>query len=904
MSLAVGAVLGRYRIERLLGRGGMGEVYLATQLDLGRRAAIKVLAPGLAGDPGFRERFITESRLAASLDHPHIIPIYEAGEADGHLFIAMRYVDGADLESRIREAGRIEPGRAIGILRGVAEALDVAHASGLVHRDVKPGNIVVAAPEHGVEHAYLADFGLVKQLGSRPGFTNTGQLVGSVDFVAPELIEGGAVDGRADVYSLACVLYTALAGQPPYPRDSEIATLWAHVQQPPPRLSDLRPELAALDEVIARGMAKRPGDRYGSARALIEDAAARITTDTARRVHADRRSLRVPIAAVRAASRGGAGIVAGAITLALLIGVTALWRPDASPSPSGVAPGPPDSSGPGSSPTGSDLPGTRHGRIAFVVRTAGFLMPDPEDPCADPVPRPGDVLYTMRDDGSASRRSTTSPTAATGYPALSPDGRSIAYLDATDPGNPRIAIGGLAGEPVRYLPVPEGARPTGGPRWSPDGDRIAALFLSGHMRGPALGVMEVDGTSSFIVWGTDPNILWNASAPRGPMTDPIVTLAAAAAAAPTPVGLPDPTGSPAPTDPLSTTIVAIDWLTDDRIAMLLEHGPTTGGAAAPRPQFVTIDPVDRDIVERSPILDLPVRVGAFDVAPDGYTIAFADGGELFTIGFDGIGLARLTSDDSIARDPAWSPDGRSIAFSSADLGVARILIMDVSARTVRLWDDDAGGVACAPTWVEASVALPEPSDGPSGDATDPFNLVLGALAPGTYVADPFAPVFRFTLPMGWEARTIAGDALELVRTETPRVRIRAAIVQVVYDGGCASSPTRAIGATAADVIAELRANRGLEATDPRPIAAGGATGLGVRVTVRPTAGDGCEPPMDGTALFPTSTDDLVLHRDDSAEFLVLEADGTSVVLVVQGPAADLDRASSEIATIVESITFP
>ncbi len=218
MTLAPGSTLAAYAIERLLGRGGMGEVYLATHEGLGRRVALKLLAPELAADPAFRERFIAESRLAASLDHPHIVPIYEAGETDGRLFLAMRYVEGDDLGALIAAAGPLEPGRAVGLLAGIGAALDAAHDRGLVHRDVKPANILVARTARGEEHAYLGDFGLTKLLGSDAGFTRSGQLVGSVDYVAPEQIEGRPVDHRVDVYSLACVLYTALTGRPPYAR--------------------------------------------------------------------------------------------------------------------------------------------------------------------------------------------------------------------------------------------------------------------------------------------------------------------------------------------------------------------------------------------------------------------------------------------------------------------------------------------------------------------------------------------------------------------------------------------------------------------------------------------------------------------------------------------------------------
>ncbi len=280
MTLPAGTTLAAYAIERLLGRGGMGEVYLATHEGLGRKVALKLLAPELAADPAFRERFIAESRLAASLDHPHIVPIYEAGEADERLFLAMRYVEGDDLGALIAAAGPLDPGRAVGLLAGIAAALDAAHDRGLVHRDVKPANILVARTARAEEHAYLGDFGLTKEQGSDAGFTRTGQLVGSIDYVAPEQIEGRPIDGRVDVYSLACVLYTALTGHPPYRRQTEVATLWAHVQAEPPRPSEQDPALAPYDPVIATGMAKDPTARYQTAGELLAAAREAAATET------------------------------------------------------------------------------------------------------------------------------------------------------------------------------------------------------------------------------------------------------------------------------------------------------------------------------------------------------------------------------------------------------------------------------------------------------------------------------------------------------------------------------------------------------------------------------------------------------------------------------------------------
>ncbi|HYG70686.1 MAG TPA: protein kinase [Actinomycetota bacterium] len=271
--LGPASTFGPYRIESLLGRGGMSVVYLAEDTRLGRRVAIKVLAPELAADEAFRSRFVRESQLAAGLDHPNIVPVFEAGETDGQLYIAMRYVRGTDLRTLIVREGPLDPERTVELLRPVASALDAAHRRGLVHRDVKPANILIASDE-GEEHVYLSDFGLTKHASSRSGLTRTGQFMGTVDYVAPEQIQGQDVDGRADEYSLACVLYESLTGNVPYAKDSDVATLFGHIQDPPPKVTDARPTLPGeLDETIARAMAKDPADRFPTCAAMIVAAA-------------------------------------------------------------------------------------------------------------------------------------------------------------------------------------------------------------------------------------------------------------------------------------------------------------------------------------------------------------------------------------------------------------------------------------------------------------------------------------------------------------------------------------------------------------------------------------------------------------------------------------------------------
>jgi YVTN family beta-propeller protein len=266
----LGTRLAGYQLQALLGRGGMGVVYLAEQTGPHRQVALKLLLAQAATSEAFRERFLRESELAAAIDHPNVLPVYDAGETDGVLWIAMRYVDGIDLAALLEREGPMAPEQALAIGGQMAGALDAAHTRGLVHRDVKPGNVLLAVEEGAVAHAYLADFGLTKRIGGARGLTGSGQVLGTIDYVAPEQVEGGRVDGRADQYSLGCVLFECLTGVVPFRRDSELAVLWAHVNDPPPLIREHRPDLpAALDEVIGRALAKVPGDRYPSCGALV-----------------------------------------------------------------------------------------------------------------------------------------------------------------------------------------------------------------------------------------------------------------------------------------------------------------------------------------------------------------------------------------------------------------------------------------------------------------------------------------------------------------------------------------------------------------------------------------------------------------------------------------------------------
>jgi serine/threonine-protein kinase len=268
----IGTELAGYQLEALLGRGGMSVVYRAADLRLRRKVALKLLAPELAEDERFRERFLRESHIAASLDHPNVVPVYDAGEADGLLYIAIRYVEGSDLRGLLRQTGALEPGHALALIAQVADALDAAHERGLVHRDVKPSNVLTSG-RAGKEHCYLTDFGLAKSVSKRTRLTDSGQMVGTLDYIAPEQIQGGPVDGRADVYSIACLLYECLTGEVPFRRDSDVAVIYAHLEDAPPKVSELRPGLPAqLDDALAKGMAKRREERWRTCRELVDAA--------------------------------------------------------------------------------------------------------------------------------------------------------------------------------------------------------------------------------------------------------------------------------------------------------------------------------------------------------------------------------------------------------------------------------------------------------------------------------------------------------------------------------------------------------------------------------------------------------------------------------------------------------
>jgi hypothetical protein len=344
VDLSPGDEFAGYRIERLLGRGGMGVLYLAVEPGLERRVALKLIAPEAAADEVFARRFAEESRIAASIEHPNVVPIYAAGEERGVPFIAMRYVSGSDLGRRLAREGRLAPAVAARLIAQVGNGLDAIHAAGLVHRDVKPANVLLS-DAGGEDHAYITDFGVARNVATESGLTQTGRFVGTLDYVAPEQISGGTVDARADVYALGCLLFKLLTGEVPFPKDGEAARLYAHLNDPPPAPSLHATAVPmALDDVVIRAMSKQPGDRYPSAGDLGRAAVAALSgsrpdlpertvatgaaaTREAATVPADRKS--EPTAATRhlapGAGRPGPGrrraLLLGAAAVALLAGI-------------------------------------------------------------------------------------------------------------------------------------------------------------------------------------------------------------------------------------------------------------------------------------------------------------------------------------------------------------------------------------------------------------------------------------------------------------------------------------------------------------------------------------------------------------------------------------------------------
>ncbi|VVJ18581.1 Uncharacterised protein [Amycolatopsis camponoti] len=342
---------GPYRVESLIARGGMGEVHRAYDTRHDRVVALKLLSADFAADHEFQERFRREAHAVARLREPHVIPIHAYGEIDGRLYLDMRLVDGDDLGTRLSAGGPLTPAEAVDVVGQVAQALAAAHAEGLVHRDVKPSNVLVGA----TGFAYLVDFGIARAAGPGTELTATGGAVGTLDYMAPERFTDAPVDHRIDVYSLACVLHQCLTGSKPFPASTAASLIGAHLHQPPPRPSTLRPGLpAAFDAVIARGMAKNPAERFGGVTELADAARAALggTSPIPAAAPPTRPATRVEPAVSPPRASKAPWVVAGVALLALLgvVGWFAVLQPSTRAQPAATS-APPTSSAPAAPPS-------------------------------------------------------------------------------------------------------------------------------------------------------------------------------------------------------------------------------------------------------------------------------------------------------------------------------------------------------------------------------------------------------------------------------------------------------------------------------------------------------------------------------------------------------------------------
>jgi predicted Ser/Thr protein kinase len=389
-------VVGGFVIEAVAGRGGMGVVYRAQQKKPSRVVAIKVIAPELAGDPAFRARFERESTIAAQIEHPNVIPVHAVGEDQGILFIAMRFIAGVDLRTLILQEGRLEPNRAAAIIDQVAQALDAAHGHGLVHRDVKPANILLSR-SGGRDHVYLTDFGLTRHVEGSQGVTGTGAFLGTVDYVAPEQARAERVDARSDVYSLGCVLFHALSGTVPFPLENDLAKLYAHDAQPPPSVCERAPDVpTSFEPVCMRAMAKMPDDRYPSAGDLGRAGLAAAGSASPSRVETS-------VAVGEAAPLGVATVRRRARS------------PDASRATTDVSPAGPRPAG---RPT-ARWPHAAAGRVAVILGLAGAILGGGGG---------GGGGKGVKGSRPAPGRTTAGPTATTGVFAGASSGAILAYV--------------------------------------------------------------------------------------------------------------------------------------------------------------------------------------------------------------------------------------------------------------------------------------------------------------------------------------------------------------------------------------------------------------------------------------------------------------------------------------------
>lgn len=645
----IGTTLGSYRIEAVIGRGGMGVVYLADQPHLGRKVALKVLAPEIAEEEEFRQRFLRESRTSGTLEHPNIIPVYDAGEIEGLLFIAMRFVRGKDLKVLIEERGTLDSQQTVAILKEVGRALDAAHQDGYIHRDVKPANVLLASRSgDSIDAVYLTDFGLTKRSDSRTHMTKTGFFLGTMDYAAPEQFQGTDYDSRIDIYALGGVAYECLTGQVPFPRDSDSAVMYAHIMDPVPKASSVRAELSPeVDRVIERAMAKSRHNRYTTCAALVEalDRALHSTPQQrAPETHVTRAPATVvaPPTPVETPPRvpeatPPASLERPATDPAQALPQAPVESPPPVPSPVEVPPSPAGAARrlglwfvlpalvlalalavgawlllrDGDEPGGS--PNSREGGAEVVLDSVGTVAFQSD--------RDGDFeVFTMEADGSDLQKLTDDDAKDMG-PSWSPDGSQIVFASTREGEQSDLFVMNADGSDEQNV--------TNAPAsdiqaaWSPDGAKIA--FTSDRDDDQEIFVMNPDGTQPTQLTFNEANDT-------------------------------DPSWSPDSQQLVFTS----DSDGDDEIVVMNADG--TG----PRPITETGRGAEADDLDPA-------------WSPNRDVIAFSSerNGDLdvFTMDITGGNVAQLTDDGAADRDPAWSSDGNAIVFDSDRDGDLELFVM-------------------------------------------------------------------------------------------------------------------------------------------------------------------------------------------------------------------------------------
>ena len=684
----VGRRFGDYVLEKLVGRGGMGVVFQARHAVTGQLVAVKLMAPDLADNPSFRERFILEAEAGPSLDHPNIVTVFESGSAEGELFIAMELIEGTDLKGLIQQEGRLDPQRALSILRQAASALDAAHESGIVHRDVKPQNILVVPREspQGRDRVYLTDFGLVRPVASESSASRTGQVFGSVAYMAPELIEEIPVDGRADVYALGCVLFESLTGKVPFDRNNEISAVWAHIHEDPPLLTDTCPGLpGGLNDVVLKAMAKHPDDRYLTAGEFVAELELGLGRKLSHLKYAHVRPLvaRIPrrkterevwapnffpeLSRVRAASRerldwrkAGAWVAA-----ALLLSTVQVGRD-------------------GGLPTAIADVAEAAGSTGQKIVQSAFGGPDPSDDGSRQPPSRQRDRATNKTQAADLKQGPARSTPGAVPGGLGSKSRTVVPLPAT------AAAGGGAGELIAFhrftgcmhyskcaeiytvredgtglVNLTPGPLYGAGPRWSPDGEKI---LFTGWDR----------NTQSSNLWVTD---VWVMNADGTGLTNLTQTLHVSEAA-----GSWSPDGERIAFVKRSgdVGVWAMDadganqrQLTSNRSGDLLPDWSPDGRKIVFQRRVGC--PAVGDCSDGSDPEIWAVDVGNGNVSrlgsgaapqwsPDGRKIVFdrdsgtASGSDIYVIDADGSNPARLIASQRYEVSPSWRPDGRALIF--------------------------------------------------------------------------------------------------------------------------------------------------------------------------------------------------------------------------------------------------